>query len=173
MALFFVSKFLSVEPMTDFMREMRRGEEAEVERLLCAAFPGDDEARLVRALRKGGDIAGESVVALDGALVGYLALSSFQRPKGWLCLAPVAVHPDHQGRGIGRRMCGMLSEWARIAGQHVVVLGDVAFYERAGFAAARAVRLTSPYPIEHTMLAGPGEGAPEGELIYPKAFSAL
>ncbi|MCF3595658.1 N-acetyltransferase [Rhodobacteraceae bacterium LMO-12] len=157
----------------DFMREMQRGEEAAVEAVLCAAFPDDSEARLVRALRKAGDIAGESVVAQDGEIVGYVALSAFQKPKGWLCLAPVAVHPDHHGRGIGRRMCGMVSEWARIAGQRVVVLGEVAFYERAGFSQARAARLTSPYPVEHTLLAGPGEDAPEGALIYPKAFSAL
>ena len=105
--------------------------------------------------------------------MGYLALSSFQRPKGWLCLAPVAVHPDHQGLGIGRRMCGMVSEWARIARQRVVVLGEVGFYERAGFSAVKAARLRSPYPIEHTLLAGPDEDAQERELIYPKAFSAL
>ena len=159
--------------MADFMREMRRGEESAVDAVLNAAFPSDGEARLVRALRKAGDMAGESVVALNGEIVGYLALSSFQRPKGWLCLAPVAVHPDHQGQGIGRRMCGMVSEWARIAGQRVVVLGEVGFYERAGFSAARAARLNSPYPIEHTLLAGPGADAPEAELIYPKAFSAL
>ncbi len=158
--------------MMDFMREMRRGEEPEVEALLNAAFRGDDEARLVRALRKAGDMAGESVVAQDGEIVGYLALSSFQSPRGWLCLAPVAVRSDHQGRGMGRRMCGMVSEWARIAGQRVVVLGEPGFYERAGFSRARAARLTSPYPIAHTMLAGPGEDVPKGELIYPRAFSA-
>lgn len=156
----------------DFMREMRRGEEGAVDALLRAAFAGDGEAQLVRALRKAGDMAGESVLTLEGEIAGYLALSWLQRPKGWLCLAPVAVHPAHQGRGIGRRMCGMVSEWARIAGRRVVVLGDVAFYERAGFSGARAARLTSPYPIAHTLLAGPGEDAPEGELIYPKAFAA-
>ncbi|UYV38127.1 N-acetyltransferase [Rhodobacteraceae bacterium D3-12] len=155
------------------MREMRRGEEAEVERLLNAAFPNDSEARLVRLLRKRGEMAGESVVAEDGRIIGYVALSSFKAPKGWLCLAPVAVAPEQQGRGIGRRMCGMLSEWARLAGQHIVVLGEVAFYERAGFSQTRAARLNSPYSVEHTLLAGPGTDAPERELIYPTAFSEL
>lgn len=91
-------------------------------------------------------------------------------PKGWLCLAPVAVHPDQQGKGIGRRMCAMVSEWARLAGRTVVVLGDVPFYERAGFSATRAAKLTSPYTVDHTMLGGPGDGAPEETRIYPVAF---
>lgn len=157
---------------TDFMREMQAGEEPEVERLIQKAFKGNDEVALVRALRKQGDMAGEMVVAGPDGLVGYLALSEMAAPKGWLCLAPVAVHPDAQGRGVGRRMCGMITAWARQAGRMVVVLGDVPFYERAGFSAARAAKLASPYPIAHTLLAGPGEGAPEETLLYPPAFGA-
>ncbi|MDU8927253.1 N-acetyltransferase [Alisedimentitalea sp. MJ-SS2] len=157
----------------DFMRAMNLGEEAEVEQLLQKAFRGNDEARLVRLLRKHGAMAGEMVVTDERGIAGYLALSEFVAPKGWLCLAPVAVRPELQGRGIGRRMTGLLTEWARLAGKTVVVLGEVEFYQRGGFNAARAAGLTSPYPIEHTLLAGPGEDTPEVELIYPKAFSAL
>ena len=157
----------------DFMRAMEAGEEAEVERLLQKAFRGNDEARLVRLLRKQGAIAGEMVVGAEDSIVGYFALSEFVEPKGWLCLAPVAVRPDMQGRGIGRRMIGFLSEWARLTNKTVVVLGQVEFYEQGEFRAERAANLTSPYPIEHTLLAGPGEDAPEAELIYPAAFSAL
>jgi putative acetyltransferase len=158
---------------SEFVREMRRGEEGAVDTLLRAAFGNDEEARLVKALRKAGDIAGESVLPVDGSVAGYFALSFMVAPKGWLCLAPVAVHPDLQGRGLGRRMIGMLSEWARQSRQYVVVLGEVGFYQRAGFSQARAAKVKSPYPVEHTLLAGPGEDAPEVELVYPRAFSAL
>ncbi|MDQ2095046.1 GNAT family N-acetyltransferase [Rhodalgimonas zhirmunskyi] len=154
----------------DFMREMHPGEEPKVERLLQKAFRSNDEARLVKALRKSGAIAGEMVVNGPEGIAGYLALSEMAGPKGWLCLAPVAVHPDHQGQGIGRRMCGMITEWARLAGRTVVVLGEVEFYERCGFSAARAARLSGPYPIDHTLLAGPGTDAPEETLVYPAAF---
>ncbi|WP_137699851.1 GNAT family N-acetyltransferase [Marimonas lutisalis] len=157
----------------DFMREMRAGEEAEVERLLQKAFGGNDEARLVRLLRKQGAIAGEMVIPGEDGIAAYYALSHFVKPKGWLCLAPVAVRPDLQGKGIGRRMMGLLTEWARISGNTVVVLGEVGFYERGGFSQARAARLSSPYPVEHTLLAGPGSDVPEAELVYPTAFSAL
>ncbi len=157
--------------MPEFGREMRRGEEDAVQALLERAFDGPKEARLVRDLRKRGEIAGEMVLPFQGGIVGYYALSAFQQPQGWLCLGPVAIDPGWQGSGHGRRMIGMLSEWARLSDTRVVVLGQVGFYERAGFSAARAAHLTSPYPSENLLLAGLGEDAPEATLVYPKAFS--
>ncbi len=157
----------------DFCREMRRGEEASVDALLRLAFGGDDEVRLVRALRKSREIAGEMVLPFDGEIVGYYALSTLVKPKGWLCLAPVAVHPDLQRRRNGQRMLGLLTEWARIAGTYVVVLGQPEFYTRCGFSKSRAANLSSPYPITRTLLAGPGDDVPEEKLIYPKAFESL
>ena len=157
--------------MAEFMRAMRAGEEAQIDALLREAFGGADEAALVSALRKSGAMAGEQVVAEGGRVVGYLALSAMVAPKGWLCLAPVAVAADRQGRGIGRRMVRFVAGWAEAAGQTLVVLGDPAFYGRCGFRAAAG--LTSPYPIESTLVAGPAN-APEGTaLVYPKAFGAL
>jgi len=157
----------------DFVRDMRRGEEDAVDALLRAAFAGPDEAGLVRRLRKDRDMAGESVLTWQGEVIGYFALSRMRAPKTWLCLAPVAIHPDWQGKRHGQRMMGMLSEWARISGRYVVVLGQVAFYERGGFSQARAARLTTPYPVENTLLAGPGADAPGVTLKYPRAFDGL
>lgn len=156
--------------MAEFMREMRAGEEAAVDALLRTAFDSAEEAEIVRALRKAGDIAGEQVVAEDGAVIGYLGLSAMRAPRGWLCLAPVAVAPDRQGQGIGRRMVRFVAGWADAAGQTLVVLGDPAFYERCGF--RKAEGLTSPFPIEHTLVAGPAKAKPGTALVYPKAFGA-
>ena len=153
-------------------REMRKGEEDAVDTLLRAAFDTADEAELVKSLRRSGQIAGETVLPMQGRIVGYYALSHMIAPKNWLCLAPVATAPDVRGRYFGLRMLGVLSEWARHSETTIVVLGATEYYERAGFSAARAARLTSPYPINHTMLAG-GAGIPEQTLIYPKAFAAL
>ena len=157
----------------DHAREMRRGEENAVDALLCAAFETRAEADLVRDLRKSGQIAGETVLPMGDRIVGYYALSKMVAPKKWLCLSPVAVAPDVQGRRYGTRMMGMLTEWARISKSTVVVLGGVPFYERAGFSAARAAQLTTPYPISHTMLAGEGSSAPSETLVYPQSFSKL
>ena len=158
---------------TQFSREMRRGEEPAVAALLERAFGGHAEARLVEKLRRAGDIAGETVLPSDDGIVGYYAVSVMRSPKNWLCLAPVAIDPDWQRQGHGRRMIGLLAEWARLSGCYVVVLGQPAFYTRAGFSLERAAKLTSPYPITNTLLAGPGTDVPEQTLIYPKAFETL
>lgn len=156
-----------------FTRPMQPGEEEAVSALLDAAFDGTTESRLVTALRKNGEMAGEMVLPLGDSIIGYYALSQFRAPQGWLCLAPVAVAPDLQGHGHGRRMIRQLTEWARLSEQVVVVLGQVEFYEKADFQQARAASLTSPYPIEHTLLAGPGTDAPKQSLRYPKSFDGL
>ncbi len=156
-----------------FARDMHRGEEDAVDALLRTAFAGDAEARLVQKLRKTGVMAGETVLPLDDKIVGYYALSHMVKPKGWLCLAPVAIHPDLQRRGHGKRMMGMLTEWARLTKTPIVVLGNPDFYERAGFSRQSAAKLQSPYPIEHTMLAGIGNASPAEALIYPSAFDGL
>ena len=156
-----------------FQRPMNPGEMQAVERLLQRAFKGSDEAQLVRKLRKSRQIAGEMVVPGEGGIVGYYALSRMVEPKGWLVLAPVAIDPDWQGRGIGRRMVGMAAEWARLSQTMIVVLGAALFYERAGFSAARAAKLTSTYPVDHLLLAGPGTDVPEKTLVYPSSFDGL
>lgn len=144
-----------------------------VARLLQRAFGGTDEVRLVAKLRKGGFMAGEMVLPVASGIAGYYALSRMAAPKGWLCLAPVAIDPDWQGRGLGRRMIGMLAEWARHSNTPVVVLGAVDFYQRAGFSATDASALTSRYPIENTLLAGVTKPAKPQALVYPKPFEGL
>lgn len=157
----------------DFARELRAGEEQQVDGLLQAAFDSPAEAKWVRKLRKAGVIAGETVLPWEGEIVGYFALSRLVKPKGWLCLAPVAIKPELQRRGYGKRMIGMLTEWSRLSKTPVVVLGEPAFYEKAGFSAAKAAALTSPYPIENTMVAGLEKPAAPQELVYHTAFERV
>ncbi len=53
----------------------------------------------------------------------------------------------------------------------IVVLGNPAFYGRWGFDKAQAQQLTSPYPLEYTLILRRGDDSPSETLIYPKAFS--
>ena len=155
--------------MPSFARDLKRGEEPLVDALIETAFGGEDEVKLVHKLRKLGLIAGEQVMPMGDRIVGYYALSYMVKPKGWLCLAPVAIDPDVQRRGYGKRMMGMLTEWARLTGTPIVVLGPQEFYSKAGFSHDAAAKLRGPYRQEHLALAGV-MGVPEQALVYPTAF---
>jgi putative acetyltransferase len=154
------------------IRDLKRGEEDAVDALLQAAFEGKDEAALVHKLRKSGEIAGEQVLPMGDEIIGYYAISRMVAPKGWLALAPVAIRPDMQRRGLGRRMMGVLTEWARLTKSPVVVLGNPAFYETAGFTCELADGLTTPYPKEFTMMAGVA-APPSKTLVYSRAFDGV
>jgi len=158
---------------TDFSREMHRGEEPAVAALLARAYGTDHEARRVEALRRAGCLAGEVVLPAGDRIVGYYALSTLSAPKGWLILAPVAIDPDWQGQRHGRRMIGMLAEWARLSAHYVVASGPAAFLEGAGFSTERAANLSPQSLLTQTCLAGPGVDVPEQTVILPPAFGVL
>ncbi|MCE8508237.1 N-acetyltransferase [Ruegeria pomeroyi] len=141
-----------------------------VDALLRSAFDTGAEADLVRELRADRDIATEITFQEFGELLGYAALSWMRAPDGWLCLAPLAVAPKAQGRGIGSKVLQLTLKWAAERDLTIVVLGDPAYYEPRGFSRARASALHAPYPNDHLMLAGPGGNVPEARLVYPLAL---
>jgi len=143
---------------------MRRGDEAAVDAVLDAACEAGT-ARRIAGLRQAGDIAGEVVLPFQGGVAGYYALARMRAPSGWLCVGAIGIAPDWQGAGHGRRLMGVLSQWAQLSGRTVIAAGPLAFFERAGFARID----TAQGPVA---LAGP---APEGgapDLIYPPALAA-
>ncbi len=145
----------------EFSRDLHRGEEGAVDELLASVYGGEGEAQIVHALRRSGSIAGEVVLPHKGAIVGYYALSQMRAPAGVVCLGPLAIDPDWQRAGHGRRMIGLLAEWARISGKHVVAQGCQPFFVRAGFRAG---------PVEGVSQAGPEWDQSADKLIFPAAF---
>lgn len=176
--------------------EIRPEDAGEVDALLRLAFAGPDEADLVGRLREGGAMASERIIRWQGRIGAYAAISRMVAPEGWFCLAPVAVLPDWQGGALGRDRPGLEADFhfgTRIVQSCVrmfvegpirgvtergltptlVVLGEPSFYARCGFSRERAARLTSPYPISHTLIARRGEEIPEDVLVYPTAFDGV
>lgn len=116
-----------------------------------AAFPTDAEARLVSDLRRSGALRLSLVAEADGLVLGHIAFSPVQIDApgavvAGLGLAPVAVRPEHQGRGIGaaliRRGLALLRA-ERVP--YVVVLGEPAYYGRFGFGPAHARGIGNEY----------------------------
>lgn len=157
-----------------FTRDVREMDYDAIDVLLAEAFGGEQEAGLVRELRAQKAMFREVIMPWGAAAAGYLAVSCFVAPEGWLCLAPVAVHPAWQGGGRGQFMVqSSVEECVNKLQRTMVVLGDGKFYRRCGFLATRAARLNTPYGTQNTLLAGPGMSVPSATLIYPKAFSLL
>ncbi|WP_109030844.1 GNAT family N-acetyltransferase [Streptomyces rubrogriseus] len=127
--------------------------------IVRAAFPTAEEAALVDALRAdaGAWIVGLSLVAVDGTdrPVGHALMTRCHiGDSPALCLAPVAVRPEHQNSGAGAAAVrAALVAAGRLGEHHVVVLGHPEYYPRFGFgrASAHGIRLSIDVPDEALM----------------------
>src|SRR4051794_9214828 len=98
------------------------------------AFGRDGEARLVDDLRAGGYSRVSLIAEVGGLIVGHILLGDLPilttlGTVHALSLAPMAVVPSHQRKGIGSSLVGEGLRTCREAGHRVVVvLGHSEFY---------------------------------------------
>jgi putative acetyltransferase len=125
---------------------------ATIHRVNELAFGRADEAAIVDALRENGALALSFVAIVDDEIVGHIAFSPVEiaRDGGTdiaLGLAPMAVLPSHQRRGVGSRLVRDALDELRRAGHHaVVVLGHPEYYPRFGFERASRFGLSWEHP---------------------------
>jgi putative acetyltransferase len=151
-----------------------------------AAFPGPAEAELVDTIRSGATFIPElSLVAVtgDGSVLGHLLISRVELDPGTdgaaripvLALAPLAVLPPHQGRGIGAALMREAMDRADMLEEpFTVVLGSPPFYERFGFVPAQQFGVTGPYDAAgdaFQVRPRPAAEVTPGRVVYPPAFS--
>lgn len=80
-----------------------------------------------------------------------------------LLLGPVAVHPTHQGEGLGAWLIRESAERARDLGwERVLLVGDAPYYGRFGFARLDAVEMPPPTNPERVLGLALRPGAWEG-----------
>ena len=151
-----------------------------IRQVIEAAFGQTAEVVLVDQLREDGDLVLSLVADDGGTVVGHIAFSRLQVEDekdrfAALALAPLAVHPSRQGKGIGSGMVAKGHDMLRQMGEKlVVVLGDPDYYERFGYRRELAQGFESSYQSDALMaLTFDGAVPRTGQLHYAFAFTEL
>jgi putative acetyltransferase len=134
------------------IREESSEDQEAVFHLNEAAFPSSAEAQLVDVLRAQADPILSLVACAGELVVGHILFTpvtlSGHPELQLLGLAPMAVTPDQQNTGIGRRLVRAgLQRCRGLRAQAVVVLGHPKFYPRFGFVPASRFALDSDYDV--------------------------
>jgi putative acetyltransferase len=134
------------------------------------AFGRKREADLVDKLRKRGVLTISLVAVRDTTIVGHIAFSPVEIASenssfAALTLAPVAVLPAHQNKGIGSQLViEGLEECRRLGHEIIVVVGHPNYYPRFGFvrAYAKGIGCEFEVPDEAWMISELKQGALAG-----------
>jgi len=140
------------------VREATSGDRTAITKVVIAAF-GEGQGSEIDTLV--GDLLSDEtaiprfslVAETAGEVVGHVLFTSIRiegsRAKiSALILAPLAVLPKVQGKGIGGRLIADGLKRSREAGHDLVfVLGHPDYYTRHGFEPAGPHHLSAPYPI--------------------------
>ncbi len=143
------------------------------------AFGQVDEADLVEGLQTGGFsrialVAEQSSGIVGAILFSELPIETASGTVDALSLAPLAVSPSEQRKGIGSKLVRAGLEACRDQGHRIViVLGDPNYYGRFGFTSELAKILRSPFSrdaFQAIELVPDALRGVEGEVRYPPPF---
>ncbi len=166
------------------IRDERAEDASAVRRVIERAFGQAGEADLVDALRRVDALTVSLVAEHDGAIVGHIAFSpvtihASDATHDGVGLAPLAVLPEEQRRGIGAALVQAGFDACRERGHRlVVVVGHPAYYQRLGFSTALQFGLecSIPVPVEAFLVAELSPGALtgcSGVVRYRPEFEAV
>ena len=158
------------------IRQEKPGDEAAIRSVVARAFEGkpyadDNDAVIVERLRDSGSLVLSLVALVRGEIVGQVALSPARiGTSQYLCLGPLAVLQECQGRGIGTDLVGHALGVARVYGRDgVVLMGDPSYYSRFGFVRSADVSYDGD-GAEYVQVL-PFAAPPRGTVTFHAAFS--
>lgn len=133
-------------------------DEATIREVNRLAFGRDAEGALVDALREAGAVLCSLVAEDDGRIVGHILFSPAtleDGPNRWevAALGPVAVHPEHQRRGIGGALIRAGLDICRARGYDIaILLGHPTYYPRFGFRPAAPLGIRWEHGAEEAFM---------------------
>lgn len=150
-----------------------------LETLYPQAFPDEDLLPLLCALLADVPDLLSLVATIDSRVVGHVLFTPCRdrgNDAGCALLAPLAVSPAWQRRGVGSSLVRAGLQRLKAEGtSHVFVLGDPAFYGRLGF--RQELRVLPPYALPdewatawQSLLLGPAPAAAAGKLRLPQPW---
>jgi len=148
------------------------------------AFDQENEANIIEKLRKRSALTISLVAVQDDEIVGHIAFSpaiiaAEGSNFGAIALAPMAVLPAYQRKGIGLQMVRVgLEECRRLGHEIIVVLGHPDYYPRFGFVPAmpKGIGCEFEVPEEAWMILELQEGAlagRRGKVRFQPEFSEV
>jgi len=160
-----------------------RPQDAEAIRAVnLAAFPTALEGDIVDALRPRVTTFLSLVAEADGEVIGHIlftpvAVGEAAPSCRAMGLAPMAVTPDRQRRGVGSLLVTAGLDACRDLGaEMVVVLGHADYYPRFGFRPAADFGLRCPIPGAEDFFFAlplvPGGALPHGTVSFHPGFGA-
>jgi putative acetyltransferase len=153
-----------------------------IDELLKSAFGGEEESQLVRSLRASDDYVPDLALVAEenGKVVGHTVFSyvTLKNDEEFrvLALAPMAVVPELQKRGIGGALVEAGLQRANERGEPlVIVVGHPTYYPRFGFESARRYGIEPPsanFPDDAFMVRRLSRYSERhrGRVVYPPAF---
>lgn len=144
---------------------------AEIEALLNRAFGPGRFAKVSERVREFADFAQDlSFCAVEaGKVVGVVRMwrvAAGEQPI--VFLGPLAVEASERRAGLGAMLVERACEAAHAAGEAAVVLvGDLPYFQRVGFAVAPDVALPGPVDPKRVLFRAFRRGAPAG-MVQPR-----
>lgn len=159
------------------LRAAEQHDHAATRLVVNAAFRPEDVVTFLDKLRTDGCVLGEWLAEDSSGPVGHIVFSRVyvehedgNRSKAAM-LTPLAVRPDRQRRGIGRRLMMYALNTLGARGEALFfVIGHPGYYPRAGFRQASAEYIMSPWPGDPAFMVR-GALIPKGRLVLPAVIA--
>ena len=165
------------------VRAEKPGDQEKIRKVHLAAFETNSEANLVDALRKTGIELISLVAEENNEIIGHILFSPVtiddDSTVKVIGLAPMAVLPNWQRKGVGTKLINEGLKACEQAGYEIaVVLGHPQYYPRFGFLPSVKFGIKSEYnvPADVFMVKELREGALQGitgTIKYHQVFNEV